>query len=110
MSVQPITPQEALDLKITTIPDEIIETVNRMLAERMTKNGSVTLMQDDICKQSIALFAERGCGVTNHDIYAGHWLDFEPFYEKAGWKVVYDKPAYCESYEPNFTFSRQDKS
>jgi hypothetical protein len=34
-------------------------------------------------------------------------MDFEPFYEKAGWKVVYDKPGYCESYAANFTFTRK---
>lgn len=106
MSIQPITPQEALDLKITMIPDEIIETVNRMIAEKMTKGGSVTLLQKDIVLNAILLFEQRGKPTTANEIYDKHWLDFEPFYEKAGWKVAYDKPAYCESYDANFTFKK----
>jgi hypothetical protein len=108
MAVQPISPQEALDLKITTIPDEVIEVVNQMLTERMTKRGSVTLLQKDIVANVMLRMSTSGARVTSNAIYENHWLDFEPFYEKAGWKVQYDKPAYCESYEANFTFSKKD--
>jgi hypothetical protein len=31
-------------------------------------------------------------------------LDIEDTYREAGWKVEYDKPAYCENYPANFTF------
>lgn len=102
MAVKPITPQEALDMKITSIPDVVIETVNAMLAEKMTKSGHITLLQKDI--------VERIClaDKTLHKglIYDRGWLDFEPFYEAAGWKIVYDKPAYNELYDANFTFSK----
>lgn len=104
MAVQPISPQEALDLKITSIPDVVIETVNQMIAEKMTKRPHIVLLQKDICDRICA----ASPGLHNSEIYAKGWLDFEPFYEKAGWKVVYDKPAYCESYEANFTFSKKD--
>jgi hypothetical protein len=103
MAVEPISPQGALDLKITNIPDVVIETVNMMLAEKMTKSGYVTLLQKDICDRICA----ASPGLHNSMIYSNGWLDFEPFYEKAGWKVEYDKPAYCESYEANFKFSRK---
>lgn len=104
MAVQPISPQEALALKITNIPDVVIETVNKMLAEKMTKNPRIVLLQKDICDRICAVAP----GLNKNLIYASGWLDFEPFYEKAGWKVVYDKPAYCENYEPNFTFTIKD--
>jgi hypothetical protein len=32
-------------------------------------------------------------------------LDIEPIYREAGWIVEYDKPAYCENYDANFTFT-----
>lgn len=32
------------------------------------------------------------------------WLDIEDHYRKAGWKVTYDKPAYCENYDAYFKF------
>lgn len=84
MAVQPISPQEALDLKITTIPDWMIETVNEMLTTRMTKRPYIVLMQKDICAAAIKKAAEVGVITSNSEIYAQHWMDFEPFYEKAG--------------------------
>jgi hypothetical protein len=104
---QPITPQEALDLKITTIPDVVIEAVNAMLTERMTKSGYVSFLQKELVARIVALSTAQGSPITSAQLYHNHWLDFEPFYEKAGWKVEYDKPAYCESYEANFKFSRK---
>ena len=38
----------------------------------------------------------------------GVW-DFEPIYEKAGWKVSYDGPGYNESYDGYYIF-KKDKS
>lgn len=109
MSIKPISPQEALDLKISAIPDEIVEAVNQMLSEKMTTYGRVVLLQKDICDRARQLFAQRGQAVTSSEIYDKKWMDFEPLFRDAGWKVEYDKPAYCESYEPNFTFSRKNK-
>jgi hypothetical protein len=103
MAVKPISPQEALDAKITTIPDFVIDAVNAMLAEKMTKHGRITLLQKDICDRICA----TNPGVHKSQIYNSGWLDFEPFYEKAGWNVKYDSPAYCESYEPSFDFSKR---
>ena len=108
MAVQPISPAEALDAKITAIPDYVIEAVNGMLTAKMTKRPHIVLFQKDICRAVIQKAAEYGETITNAMIYDQHWLDFEPFYEKAGWKVAYDKPGYCESYEANFTFSKKD--
>jgi hypothetical protein len=107
MAVQPITPQEALDAKITTIPDVVIEAVNAILTERMTRHGYISFLQKELVERIIALSVAQGQPITTQQMYDKHWLDFEPFYEKAGWKVVYDKPGYNESYEPSFTFTRR---
>jgi len=41
------------------------------------------------------------------DFFDKHWLDFEALFEKVGWKVYHDKPAYNENYEPTFKFWRK---
>jgi hypothetical protein len=41
------------------------------------------------------------------EVYAKGWLNFEAIYEEAGWKVVYDKPGYNETYDANFTFTKK---
>jgi hypothetical protein len=103
MAVQPISPSEAIERKITMIPDFVIETVNEMLAEQATKNPYIVLRQDEIIKR---IMARVGHQITKGELYEKKWLDFEPLYEKAGWKIEYDKPAYNESYEPTFTFKK----
>jgi hypothetical protein len=42
--------------------------------------------------------------LTRAFIFSKGYLNFEELYEAQGWKVVYDKPAYNESYKANFTF------
>jgi hypothetical protein len=37
------------------------------------------------------------------------WLDVESIFRAEGWKVKYDKPAYCETYKAFFVFSRKKK-
>jgi len=46
-------------------------------------------------------------GKTRDEVFDKGWLNIEPMYRAAGWKVVYDKPAYNESYEPTFTFTKR---
>lgn len=45
--------------------------------------------------------------IKSNIVYGKQYLDVEDIYRKEGWKVVYDKPAYCETYEPTFTFSKK---
>lgn len=102
--MKPITPQE-LDATLgSDIPDVIIEVVNEMLKKEY-RGRSVTLLQKDIIREVI----ERDCSLTSTKIYENGWLDFEPLFEKAGWKVTYGKPAYCESYEASFEFTPKRK-
>jgi len=107
MAVQPISPQEALAAKITTIPDVVIEAVNAILTERATKSGYVHFTQKELIERIQARSIAQGSPISKNMLFDNHWLDFEPFYEKAGWKVEYDKPAYCESYDANFKFMRR---
>lgn len=40
-------------------------------------------------------------------IFKNNWLNIEELYSNEGWLVKYDSPAYCESYEPYFKFTRK---
>jgi hypothetical protein len=43
-------------------------------------------------------------GWPSHLIFEKGLLDVETVYERAGWKVTYDKPAYNETYPATFRF------
>lgn len=100
--IKPVRPQEVLDLKKQQIPDAVIEAFNELIANDF-KSDSSTVMQKDVVK----LLKVKGINVN--EAFDKGWLDVEGIYIKAGWNVRYDKPAYNESYEPYFVFSRKRK-
>jgi hypothetical protein len=103
MPVQAITPDEAIVAKFEKhVPEEVIAAANELIAANLDSSGRATFTQDALVK----LIQKKRPKTTSETIYKGKWLDIEPFYEAAGWKVVYDKPAYNESYAATFAFSR----
>lgn len=100
-----ISPQECAAQAGNDIPDMVIEAINDMLKKEYRKGKSVVLRQDDI----IAEIQQRDISLTREQIFGRGWLDFEPVFERAGWKVKYDKPGYNESYAATFEFIPKDK-
>lgn len=45
--------------------------------------------------------------IDRQEIFDNCWLDVEDIFEEVGWKVVYDKPGYNESYPANFEFTKK---
>jgi hypothetical protein len=96
--VTPLKPADMQAAQAARIPDEVIEVVNELLAKEFS-NGRATLLQKDVIA---ALCNKMMC--TRESVFANRWLDFEPAFRQAGWKVSYDKPAYNESYEARYEF------
>lgn len=96
----PIRPDDVAGMKGKMIPDAVIEAFNEIIAQHYY-NGTATFKQQDI----VARIVQKG--IKRDDIFTNHWLDIEPIYRAAGWKIFYDKPGYNETYEPTFTFTRR---
>jgi len=79
--VRPITPKDVAEEKLRKIPDVVIEVVNQLLKENI-RDGSATISEEDIVDRLV----EKG--VDPNEIYKCGWLDFEPIYRNAGWKVT----------------------
>lgn len=100
--MKPITPDEAAASHLTSIPDAVFEVFNKLISDRYSaESGSVTIQQKEVTEQLVAK------GLDLREVFAKNWLDVEPHYRKAGWTVVYDKPGYCETYEPSWSFSKK---
>lgn len=97
-SVQPLKPSEILPAKLELMPDEVMQVFNDLIAVNFTR-GKARVLQKDVVNRLVAL------GHSANDIYKNHWLDVEGIYKTAGWKVIYDKPAYNETYDAYFEFS-----
>lgn len=105
--VKPISPSEITDLKLESLPDEMIKVVNQLIIDNW--NGrSATIMQSAIKDAFLQLYNTTHPNVvmTPARMFELHWMDFEDIYRKKGWKVEYDKPGYNESYEAFFVFKK----
>lgn len=98
---KPITPDEVAELQTKTFPAGVFDAFNELIASKFS-GGSVTVMQN----AAIALICEK-TGVSRQEVFDKGWLNVEPAYRAAGWSVEYDKPAYNEDYEANYTFKRK---
>lgn len=98
--VKPVSPAEALANRKNVFPPQVIEAVNELLTLKYS-GGSVTLLQKDVIEKIL----QRMPDLTKNDLFNNHFLDFEDLFEQNGWNVVYDKPAYYESYEPSWKFT-----
>jgi hypothetical protein len=100
--IKPITPKEAAAArtKACSFPKEVIEAFNEAIAEGFNRKGYVCFTQEYIVEK----ICEK-LSVDSSVVFESYWLDVELLYEKAGWKVEYDKPGYNE---PSFTFTPKD--
>ena len=103
MSVKPITPGGVASQKGKSFPDAVFEAFNEIITANCI-NGRAAFTVNDVVKLMVLK------GIKKLYIFDKRWLDIEEVYTKAGWKVVYDQPAYNESYEANFTFTAKRKS
>ena len=98
--IKPISPNEVALEKEKGIPDEIIECWNRLIAAEWDGQTSrVTLSE---AKKNIA----RAWGCSIEDIETA-WLNIEPIYRAAGWKVIYESPSYDECFPPYYSFTKK---
>jgi hypothetical protein len=97
----PITPDEVVEVKRTVIPEDVIEAVNKLIAQHWDGHRSRFTVDQAV----MAIKARTGFSRTA--LFDLHYLNFEEIYRAAGWDVVYDQPAYDETYPANYTFTRQ---
>lgn len=96
--IEPIKPSEIKKF----IPEFIIKGANECIQDHYHElKRSSKFTQDELIEYVLKYAPEE---VTRANIFDNNWLDIEPTYRKAGWKVIYDGPAYCENYPATFTF------
>lgn len=99
--VKPISPGDIAEQKKRNLPDEVIETWNRMIAKTFS-SGYACIKQEDVVKE-----LSKTLKVPEGHIFKEGWLEIEDLYRQAGWTVEYDKPGFNETYPATFKFSKR---
>jgi hypothetical protein len=100
--VDAITPAQCPSHKAAGMPDGVMIAWNAVIAKNSKGNQSIHVGQEEIIAELMPLTPD---GNFRQHIFNENWLDVEPIYEAAGWEVVYDKPAYNETYAASFKFT-----
>lgn len=96
----PIKPKEVQSRKYASLPEEVFEIFNRLILDDW--NGH----EATVYQRKAAKLIAKALNTSTKDVYDRRLLDIESVYRKAGWKVTYDKPGYCENYEAFFQFRK----
>lgn len=104
--IKPISPN---DIQLKELPDFVLIAFNELLQNSFNKQKVITITQDKAIDKIIEVSgrSDYRSTISRQAIFDNHWLDVEDTYREAGWKVSYDKPGYCESYEAAFKFERK---
>lgn len=102
-----IKPEDINKAKAKLLNKDVEQAVDFLLARNWTGTSS-TIILKDICKKAfeIANPADMIYEAYERYLYDNKMLDIEEAYREAGWKVYFDRPAYNETYQANFMFSR----
>jgi len=98
--MEPIRPEEVGAAKAKAVPDAVIDVFNQLIVKHFSGRSAVIRQDEALAAIMVVMNCDR------HSVFTNKWLDVEEAFRAAGWKVKYDKPGYCESYEATFTFSR----
>lgn len=101
--IKPITPSEIIENLEEILPPVVIQAVNYLLTKEY-RGGEAKILQDEIITEIIRLDGSY----TRDQIFSEKMLDFEEIYRKNGWSVLYDKPAYNETFAANFIFKKKE--
>jgi hypothetical protein len=99
--VKPISPDEVATQKSKDLPDIVMETWNSMIAQKFS-NGKSEIHLKHI-RDALAV----ATGETPFRVRELGYLDIEEIYREAGWSVVYDQPAYNETYDAFYIFKKK---
>ena len=101
--IKPISPAEA-EANYKILP-EVVQAVNELITEKYKGKGSFTLMQNEVINRIMKFCKANKTKMTREKLFDEHHMDFETYFEKEGWKIIYDKPGYNETYEASFKFT-----
>jgi hypothetical protein len=101
--INPIKPSEVVERKLAAIPNEMIQAINDCIV-KYWDGHEATFKQDELIEHYFEITGEPNVAGNREKLFDNHYLNFEPIFEKEGWNVKYDRPAFNESYPSTFTF------
>lgn len=93
-----LSPKDITERQRKLIPPFVTEAIDNLLAQKFDGSSAVFSLKEatEAIKDSMPVF----------ESFKSEWLNFEPIYREAGWKVVFDRPGCNEDYPATYRFSQ----
>ncbi len=105
----PISPKDVGGARAAAIPEEVFQAFNELIVRKWDGSRSRVLEKEavDLAAAKLKAAGRGDVESCRSSLYENGWLDVEASYRRAGWRVEYDKPGYCETYDASYEFSRK---
>lgn len=103
---EPIRPDQALAKKTHNIPAYVIEAANDLLVRKVSLSGVATFTVPELADLAVKKARAQGERISRDKLFDNRWLDIEPVFQEAGWKVQFIKTPYYDSNPDSFVFSK----
>lgn len=104
--MKPITPEKVEQIRIHEMPEAIIQATNELIVRKW--NGhEANVKVEEIVEQQFRVSGEEQTVAARKELFEKHYLDIEPAYREAGWKVRFESPDYTEDFPSYFVFSKK---
>lgn len=106
--VMPIKPSEVSKKKAESLPGEVLEAFNEMIAKYWNGTSSKFKQKEaiELILSKMNVSKETADKFNAKDLFKNKMLDVEDVYRDHGWNVSYDGPGYCETYDATFEFRK----
>ena len=95
-----IKPGEVTEKKRESIPDEVFEVFNKLIAENWDGHRSVIILDDAVKEVAKAL------NISGSEVCERKFMDVEGIYRAAGWDVKYENQGYNETHASRYEFKK----
>lgn len=103
---EPIRPDQALAKKAHSIPAYVIEAANDLLVRKVSLSGVASFTVPELADLAVEKAQAQGECISRNHLFENRWLDIEPVFREAGWKVQFIKTPYYDSNPDSFVFSK----
>ena len=102
MQVTPLTPQEAVEQKLSDVPTKVLQCWNKIIKANLNKTSSSVTSRFTLDELAKMISSEMVCSYDTAK--SNGWFDLEPLFIQSGWKVKFHKASYADDFDSYFYF------
>ena len=102
MQVTPLTPQEAVEQKLSDVPTKVLQCWNKIIKANLNKTNSSVTSRFTLNALAKMISSEMACSFGSAKNKG--WFELEPLFIQSGWNVQFHRASYADDFDSYFYF------